>query len=94
VIFGLIEYSTIAALGLLLLILAWHRPGLLGCGLLVDVRSPSKIALGMRTLLEDNNLAGVLGHSGRRRALNGYRLEEVAARYEGVLAKEHEEPAH
>jgi len=60
-------------------------------GLLVDVASPSSIASGMRTLLEDDSLRSILAQSGRQRALDEYQLEEVAARYERVLAKAREE---
>jgi len=60
-------------------------------GLLVDVASPSSIASGMRTLLEDDSLRSILAQSGRQRALDEYRLEAVAARYENVLSKAREE---
>jgi glycosyltransferase involved in cell wall biosynthesis len=56
-------------------------------GMLVNVESPSSIASGMRTLLQDGSLRNVLAQSGRQKALDEYRLEGVAARYENVLAK-------
>jgi glycosyltransferase involved in cell wall biosynthesis len=64
------------------------------CGLLVDVASPTSIASGMRTLLEDTNRRGVLAQAGRQKAINEFRLEGVAARYEHVLANAVQEQNH
>jgi glycosyltransferase involved in cell wall biosynthesis len=60
-------------------------------GILVDVESPASIASGMRTLLEDSSLRSLLAQAARQKALDEYRLEGVAARYENVLAKARQE---
>ncbi len=62
-------------------------------GLLADVRSPASIASAMRTLMEHDGLRNRLSESGRRRALDHYSLEVVAAQYEDVLAKARQEQA-
>jgi glycosyltransferase involved in cell wall biosynthesis len=56
-------------------------------GLLVDVESASSMALGMHTLLEDDGLRSTLSQSAHQMALDQYRLEDAAARYENVLTK-------
>jgi glycosyltransferase involved in cell wall biosynthesis len=63
-------------------------------GLLVDVESPSSMAAGMRTLLEDNSLRGVLAQSGHQKALDEYQLVGVTTQYENVLAKALQEQKH
>ncbi|MBZ5583963.1 MAG: glycosyltransferase family 4 protein [Acidobacteriia bacterium] len=64
-------------------------------GLLVDVVSATSIASGMRSLLVDSQLRNALAHSGRQKALDEYRLEEVTDQYEAVLAKAvQEQTAH
>ena len=62
-------------------------------GLLVDVTSSASIASGMRTLLKDDSFRGALARSGRQRALDEYRLEAVAEKYETLLLKVSEERA-
>jgi glycosyltransferase involved in cell wall biosynthesis len=61
------------------------------CGQLVNVASPVSIASGMRALLEDDGLRSNLAESGRQKALDEYRLERAAARYEDVLLNAHQE---
>ena len=65
-------------------------PSVLGwgeAGLLVDIESPSALVSGMRALLLDGRLRESLAKSGRQRALDQYRLEDVAAQYDGVLMR-------
>ena len=54
-------------------------------GLLVDVVSPTSIAQGMRTMLQDADLLDTLDRSWGVRAFNEYWLEEVAGKFESVL---------
>jgi glycosyltransferase involved in cell wall biosynthesis len=63
-------------------------------GLLVNVKSPSSIASGMRTLIEDIQLRTALAQSGRRKALSEYRLESVVVPYENLLARVAQERTH
>ena len=60
-------------------------------GLLVDVASPAGIAQGMRRMLQDAELRSALAQSGHEWALNEFRLEEVARRYERALEKARQE---
>ena len=63
-------------------------------GVLVNVESPSSIASGMRTILENEGLRSRLAQSARQKAHEEYRLDEVAARYEKVLVNARLEQAH
>ena len=64
---------------------------LAGAGVFVDVISPTSIAQGMRTMLQDADLLDTLARSGRERALKEYQLEEAAEKYKSVLENARQE---
>ena len=61
------------------------RAPLAAAGVFVDVVSPTSIAQGMRTMLQDADLLDTLARAGRERVLKEYWLEEVAGKFESVL---------
>jgi glycosyltransferase involved in cell wall biosynthesis len=60
-------------------------------GLLVDVASPTSIAQGMRTMLQDADLPDTPNRSWGVRAFNEYWLEEAAGKSESVLENARQE---
>ena len=67
------------------------RAPLAAAGVFVDVVSPTSIAQGMRTMLQDADLLDTLARAGRERVLKEYWLEEVAGKFESVLENARQE---